>query len=174
MLVNRNNEIINIPITSEFVADAIKSKSPWMTPRIPYFVKGFTDDSPAEIAGLVPGDKIISFNGASMLYFDQYIQEIPKYANKEITLGVLRSDMILFFNFTVAENGQMGVYYKNDLSQIFPLKTIKYQPYVSKFVLLPRPVATWEELNFRYSFDAPAVGAGQPRPAPSPRKLSNP
>ena len=126
MLVNRNNEIINIPITTEFVAEAIKSKSPWMTPRIPYFVKGFTDDSPAEIAGLVPGDKIISFNGASMLYFDQYITEIPKYANEEITLGVQRSDSVLFFNFTVAENGQMGVYYNNDLSKMFPLKTIKY------------------------------------------------
>ena len=35
-------------------------------------------------------------------------------------------------------------------------------------------MATWEELNFRYSFDASAVGAGQPRPAPGPRKLSNP
>ena len=124
--VARGADIIMLPITTDFVAKAIESKAPWMTPRIPYFVKGFTENSPAGKTGLLQGDQIVSFNGVSMPYFDQYIKEVPNFAGQPVTIGILRSDSVISFDFTVSENGQMGVYYENNLAEFFPLTTIKY------------------------------------------------
>ena len=126
MQISRENKIITLPITTDFVAKAIESKAPWMTPRIPYFVKAFVEESPAEKAGILPGDKIISLNGQSMPYFDQYISEIPNFAGEEVTIGVLRADTKLSYTFSIGDNGQMGVYYKRNLSELFPLTTVKY------------------------------------------------
>jgi regulator of sigma E protease len=126
MQISRENKIITLPITTDFVAKAIESKAPWMTPRIPYFVKAFVEGSPAEKAGILPGDKIISLNGQSMSYFDQYISEIPNFAGEEVTIGVLRADSKLSYTFSIGDNGQMGVYYKRNLSELFPLTTVKY------------------------------------------------
>tara|TARA_B100000768_G_scaffold142261_1_gene134106 strand:+ start:771 stop:2087 length:1317 start_codon:yes stop_codon:yes gene_type:complete len=126
MQISRENKIITLPITTDFVAKAIESKAPWMTPRIPYFVKDFVEGSPAEKAGILPGDKIISLNGQSMPYFDQYISEIPNFAGEEVTIGVLRADSKLSYTFNIGDNGQMGVYYKRNLSELFPLTTVKY------------------------------------------------
>jgi regulator of sigma E protease len=126
MQISRENKIITLPITTDFVAKAIESKAQWMTPRIPYFVKAFVEGSPAEKAGILPGDKIISLNGQSMPYFDQYISEIPNFAGEEVTIGVLRADSKLSYTFSIGDNGQMGVYYKRNLSELFPLTTVKY------------------------------------------------
>ena len=126
MTVERGAQTFNIPITASFVKQAIEEKTPWMFPRVPYYVKAFTEDSPAMEAGLELGDKITGLNGHDMPYFDQFLDSIPAYAGKEVSLQYEREGEAGEIHFIVSEEGRMGVYWQDDLKTLFPLTNVKY------------------------------------------------
>ena len=126
MTVMRGAEELQIPITEDFVKKAIESKAPWMFPRVPYYVKAFTDDSPAHEAGLQLGDKITGLNGHDMPYFDQFKDSISSKANKTVTLQYERDGKAGEISFAVSDSGWMGVYPQLNPANLFPLTTVKY------------------------------------------------
>ena len=97
-----------------------------MFPRAAYVVRDFMEGSPAQAAGLELGDKIMGLNGHAMPYFDQYMDSIPAYAGKQITLAFERDNTPMKITFSVSDSGRMGVWRQDDLAILFPLTTVKY------------------------------------------------
>jgi len=126
MTIVRAGEMMTLPITAEFVKSAIENKAPWMFPRVPYYVKGFGEDSPAEAAGLQAGDLITGLNGQDMPYFDQFLDSIPAYAGRPVTLQFIRGEATQEIAFTVSDSGRMGVYWQDNLADLFPVTTVTY------------------------------------------------
>ena len=77
----------------------IKQKDPtFLTPRFPFEIDGFSEDSPSEKAGLKLGDRVISINGVPVPYFDQFSSIVKANKGKEIHAEVLRNADTLAFN----------------------------------------------------------------------------
>lgn len=126
MSIQRGSEVLTLPITTAFVKSAIESRAPWMFPRVPYYVKSFSEDSPAMIAGLQVGDQITGLNGHSMPYFDQFLDSIPAYAGQTVQLQFLRAGEAQEISFSVTDSGRMGVYWQDNVADLFPLTTKKF------------------------------------------------
>ena len=87
--VDRDGQRVRIDIPEEAIAQLLKSPD-FATVRIPFVVGETVAGDPAAQAGLLAGDTLVSFNGESMRYFDQYRQAFETYASDTVTLGVMR------------------------------------------------------------------------------------
>ncbi len=77
-------------------------------------VTGVSHQSPAEIAGLRPGDQVISMNGVVLKDSNKFISETQKHKGKEVTLIVTRDGQEFATKITPRANppkgqGAMGV-----------------------------------------------------------------
>lgn len=112
--VMRNGERKRINIPDGFLSKMVESRNPsFISIRFPYEVGKFSKESAAKEAGLQEGDKLIALNGEEMHYFNEYVQEIPKHKNEEISLTVVRNGDTMTHTFTVPESGKIGVYPKS-------------------------------------------------------------
>ncbi len=133
--VIRHGKEQKIIIPENFIAKLIAHNDPgFITPRFPYDVGGFSEDSNAKVAGLKENDRVIALNDHKMLFFDQYLEEIPKYKNQEIKLTVERDGNTLDIMVPVSDAGKIGVYPIADLEKYFHVTHKKY----SFFAAIPR------------------------------------
>lgn len=72
-------------------------------PKIPSIATRVVAYSPAWTAGLRSGDEIVSVDKANVEKMDEFLEEIAKKANQEVTLKVKRQDKILNFVVPIAE-----------------------------------------------------------------------
>lgn len=112
ILVERDSMIMNVKIPQGIIGRMVKEENTNMISyRLPYEVEGFGENSPAQAAGLMAGDKLIALNGKPRLFFNEYISEIPQLKNTDITLTAVRNDTdTLDFTFHVPPEGIIGVY----------------------------------------------------------------
>lgn len=109
--VMREGQAVDIPFNGSMVSRLIKSENTrFLGIRVPFEVAGFSDNSAAEKAGLLKGDRIISLNGQQTLYFDQFREKIEAYKDSMVAIAVLRGADTLLVNVMVASTGQIGVY----------------------------------------------------------------
>ncbi|NLO02608.1 MAG: RIP metalloprotease RseP [Bacteroidales bacterium] len=125
--VDRNGEKVNVDITDDDLALMLKNKSV-LWPRVPFRlgVDGFTDDSPAQKAGLQVGDEITGMNGVQYAYYDEWTNAARDNAGKQVVLTVNRNGEMLDLPVKVAEGGMIGVKNKHYADKYFELKTINY------------------------------------------------
>ena len=123
--IDRDGTPMHITFDASVKEQLIKS-SRFVTYRIPYIVGDFLSDSEAKKSGLKEGDKVVSLNGQPMLYFDEYVKNIPNNIGDTISLGILRGDVSKTIKVFVPESGKIGVLFGGELSDFFKLKTLKY------------------------------------------------
>jgi regulator of sigma E protease len=125
--VERNGQVVDIPITQSDLSRLLKSKSV-MTPRIPFRmrVEGFTPDSPGQEAGIQAGDEIKMLNGKTFEYYDQWSNELQNYKGEPITLTVERNGNPVDINMTLGEEGVIGIRMNQFTEDYFQLETINY------------------------------------------------
>lgn len=123
--LERDGEIKEIQISKEDKRDLIKSQSTLVSPRVPYVVGGFAESSVAKAAGLQEGDSIYGVNGGNVAFFDEYIELIPEYAGKQMTLNFVREGEAQSLEMTVPESGKIGVY-AMPFTHFFDLESKKY------------------------------------------------
>ncbi len=122
----RENQPFTVSVPEGFLGKMAKQRNPdFISFRIPYEADSIMASTPADKAGIKQDDKIIAMNGDTMLYFNDYLKEIPQYKNKEVTLTVVRQKDTLDLPITVAEDGKIGVYHKG-LHNYFEIKDISY------------------------------------------------
>ena len=132
IVLDRNGETKSIQITDSLVGFAIANQDlirGMFMPRVFYKVGGFSDTtltSPAKLAGLQVNDSIVSFNGSRLAFFDEYVDSIPEYANKSVTLGAYRDNELLSFSVPVDSSGHIGVYAANLISEMYTIEHIEY------------------------------------------------
>jgi regulator of sigma E protease len=125
--VERNGQVVDIPITQSDLSRLLKSKSV-MTPRIPFRmrVEGFTPDSPGQEAGIQVGDEIKMLNGKTFEFYDQWSNELQSHKGEPITLTVQRNSDPVDINMTLGEEGVIGIRMNQFTEDYFQLKTINY------------------------------------------------
>lgn len=89
-------------------------KSLLMAPRIPFVVEEVIPGKPADGAKIQPGDRIITFNGQPIPYFDQFSAIAQQHKGKAVTIGILRNNDTIPVNLTLSEEGLLGVRTKTD------------------------------------------------------------
>ena len=81
---------------------------------------------PAEKAGLQKGDQMISLNGESMPFFQDFYKNIQKHKNETITLQILRGKDTLTKTVQLGEDGFLGFRPENSLKSSYETKHSDY------------------------------------------------
>ena len=122
----RQAQPFTVSVPEGFLGKLAKQKNPnFISFRFPYEADSIVPSSPAELAGIQKDDRIIGLNGDTMLYFSDYLREIPKFKNQEITLTVIRGIDTLNYPVTISGEGKLGIYHKG-LNHYFNIKELEY------------------------------------------------
>lgn len=90
--VERNGEILNIPIPGDFL-DKLSDReaaSRFIELRLPFEVGEVVEGSPADSAGIQTGDRIVSVAGQQTQFFDQIKDVLSEHKNETIPIEVRR------------------------------------------------------------------------------------
>ena len=126
--VIRNGQEQNITVRDDIarqVTDRGVPKSALLSPRFPFIVEQLAPNSPAEKAGVLPGDQIISFNGMGTEFYDQFVREAQKNKGKPADLGIVRNGDSIRVSLTLSEEGTIGVYAR-PLNKLFKFEREDY------------------------------------------------
>lgn len=126
--VERNGEIINIPIPPEYIPKLLKGKGyiDVRTPFRPFVISKFGKESPARTAGVMEGDELTGIADSTFEYYDEFQNYLLQNRNKTVILNILRQNEKLDIPVVVSEAGMLGVVSNRSYSQFFELKTVKY------------------------------------------------
>lgn len=84
---------------------------PAIEPRYPFMVDSVEAGSPAQRAGMLPGDKIIAINGRTVEYFSDYVYGIKNSLTDEIALQISRNNNeVINLAVTPNEENKMGFF----------------------------------------------------------------
>ena len=132
--VLRNGEQVSLDIPDDFIATLLElsSKSfklnPLLTPRIPVDgieIQDFGDYSVAYDAGMRKGDKILSVNGHTFRFYDEFSDLLAANKGKRVETTVLRGTDTLSYAFALGEDGKFG-FYPLLTANAYELATQKY------------------------------------------------
>lgn len=107
--INRNGKDTALLIPKDFIEKLIDKRAPFLYPRIPFYVGGFADNSPAEKAGLKKKDQIIGLNDSDFKYYDEFKARISPFKNETVKLKVKRGNETLDIPVMVDTAGKIGV-----------------------------------------------------------------
>jgi regulator of sigma E protease len=106
------NVVLAIPadFIKELSAHKNKDKSLFGA-RVPFIADRMVKDSPAERAGVKPGDRIIGFNDTPTPYFHEFQRMAGANPGKEVEITVLRGDAdTLRLPITLSDEGKAGIF----------------------------------------------------------------
>ena len=96
-----------------------------MIPRVPCEIKGLLKDGNMEKAGARVGDRIISVNGSSVGFYDEFVDKTRTEPNTTFDLSVLRGADTVQIAASTDEKGLFGFSPKNYLD-FFETVVVKY------------------------------------------------
>jgi regulator of sigma E protease len=123
--VERDGQLVDIPILEEHLAPLLKSES-FITTRIPFIVYDFSKESPAREAGIMVDDKIVALNETEIEFFDQFRTKMSDLKGQEVAVAVLRGSENITYTFKATDDGKIGVWPVGDLSRFFDLVKVEY------------------------------------------------
>jgi regulator of sigma E protease len=114
--VERNGQPVNIQLNEDQISVLLKQlkNSFFVEPRFPTVVDSLIKGSPAEKAGLRPGDRFLQVNGEPAVYFDEFLAQVRKHADAEVELAVLRGSDTVRAKTIVSKEGTLGFIRKHD------------------------------------------------------------
>jgi regulator of sigma E protease len=123
--VERAGQVMDVQIPQGALAKLVKHKDPtFLSPRFPFEVEGFSEDSPAENAGMQAGDQVISINEQPVYYFDEFSESVKSNKGKPIDMEILRGSDTMLLSVPVTSEGMIGVY--TDPSKFFEFSKKEY------------------------------------------------
>lgn len=123
--VQRDGKTIDIIIPEGSLGKLVKHKDPnFLAPRFPFNIDGFAEVSTAKDAGVQLEDRIISVNGKSIAFFDEFVTEIKKHKSETVTLQLIRKADTLQLNVPVSAEGTVGIF--TDPSKYFTFSQKNY------------------------------------------------
>ncbi len=108
--VERNNSIVEIPMNKQKVGKMVQAQGVFISPRFPFIVGGFGEESLAKDAGMIEGDRIIAINDVKTEYFDEFKKEIENHINQDIVVKALRGTDTVSFAISLENEPLIGVY----------------------------------------------------------------
>jgi len=123
--VEREGNKREIPVPDRIIPELLNTAD-FILPRLPFYVAGFTKDSPAKKAGIKVDDKLIAINNQPVEFYDEFKNTLGNYKNQEVTITAKRNKDTLDFMATVTENGLLGVALDGNLTRFFELESKRY------------------------------------------------
>lgn len=123
--IERDGRMETVMVPESAISTMIANPS-FMEPRTPYIIQGFTETSLADEAGLQAGDQIVGLNDQSLVYFDQYLEEVPKHKGETVKMAYMRNGAVDTVQLVVPEEGSIGIFRVTDMSSIFTLESKTY------------------------------------------------
>lgn len=123
--VLRNGERTNVSINKEIIPSLLKDPG-FISPRIPFYVAGFAEESPAKEAGVKVGDKIVAVNGQPTVYFDEFVGKVKQHKGQKVQISLVRDEDTLTKPMTVTDKGMIGVSVDGNISRFFTLNSTNY------------------------------------------------
>jgi regulator of sigma E protease len=77
-------------------------------PVMPAVVDGFTEDSPAQRAGMRVGDEIVAANGDDIVGWEQWVEFVRARPGETVDVTVLRDGAEVTFPMTIGEQSEAG------------------------------------------------------------------
>lgn len=125
--VLRNQQVVEVKLPANFATGLIRNKNTsFISLRMPFVIKGFTENSPAKEAGLLPGDRIVAVGNDSLGFMTEIRKQLANMKGQATTLGVIRNGVDTSFSITIPENGKIGVELDSDMSNYFKLEKKEY------------------------------------------------
>ena len=123
--IDRNGNTIDIPLKDDLIAKLIKGKASFIEPRFPCEVDSVLPDFPAQKAGLIKGDKIITIDETETPFFQDVAAKLKETKGKQIELKIKRQADTLKLSAKVTEEGKLGFANKS-ADSYFEFKTKEY------------------------------------------------
>jgi len=121
--VERDGQQVTVPVPADLIDKlADGDRMGFIMQREPFAVETVKAKSPADIAGLQPGDRITQVGGQPVQFFHELQQELQKQKGKTVPLTVARGDEQLTLKTAVEEDGTIGFYPK----MLLPRATREY------------------------------------------------
>lgn len=129
--VERNGQPLELSLPPNFVELLVENKNQprkgFIEPRIPAWVNEVADTSPAYRAGLRKNDQIVGLDSVRLQFFDELADQLQSKKSSAVLLTVNRGGVDTSFTVQVNEQGQIGFYTYNKLSQLDSLGWIKLE-----------------------------------------------
>ncbi len=126
VVVDRRGTEVVLPIDNAFVAKTIETRDPLINPRLPFLVADFGKDSGAKAAGLLVGDSLTSLNGQSLVFYDEWLEALPKNKGKKVDVGFVRNGKGMNLTVALNEEGKMGVAPNTDIKHFFAVRSLTF------------------------------------------------
>ena len=114
MTVERNGAELVVPIEdkwSDLLTRRENKNARLFIARTPFVVAEVVEDTPAEAAGFVELDSIVSLNGQPIRYYDEWYTAMKGKKQTNLTVGVISrgTDQVRNIRLTTTEDGTIGV-----------------------------------------------------------------
>ena len=124
--VERDGQMVVIQLPDDATKKILKNQdASFISYRTPFLITGFSEGSPAQAGGVETGDVIIGVNGVNTPYHQDFVREIKKFKDQDITLTILRDFDTVTVAMHLPETGLLGVYYA-PLNEYFTMGTKEY------------------------------------------------
>ncbi|MFD2588944.1 RIP metalloprotease RseP [Croceitalea marina] len=108
--VDREGQEITFPITDEGKKEVFQTQGRnFMAYRSKAVIALVADSSVAKKAGIMAGDEIISVDGKSVVFWDEFRNTIGNSANENLDISVRRDGRVENLNLTVPNEGAIGI-----------------------------------------------------------------
>ncbi len=110
--VERDGKVINIPVTTDQIGLLLKQLKHgyFIDVRFPAEVDSVIKGSPAGLAGIQHGDRLLAINSTPTPFFDEFQKEIRKNADKEVEIMLLRNKDTVRAKANVTKEGTIGFF----------------------------------------------------------------
>jgi len=115
--VLRDGKEIVVPIPNDMIERISEDNQrvPFIQPLYEFEVDNIEPQSNADMAGLLPGDKIIAVNGEDVKYFQLFKEKLDHNKGEEVRLTVKRNEKIEQLQARVGDDGRLGFLSKPEL-----------------------------------------------------------
>lgn len=114
VLRDGQEEIVAVEDKYVRLLSSYAAKNAWLfAPRFPVIINETQKNSPADEAGLMPGDQIIGINGEENRFYNQFSRKMRDIKNEEVELTLLREGREFNTKLVTTKEGQIGIYPKN-------------------------------------------------------------
>jgi len=120
LTVERDGKQLLVDLPDEFFQKYGSSKANFISieDNFPFYVDSVAAYSPASKAGLQKNDRIVMVNNETINNYGSFREQVAKNASKEISIGILRNGETIISKTTVAEDGKLGFFAKQETGNI--------------------------------------------------------
>lgn len=109
--VERDGQKVDIQLSENFDDKFVAGDAKYVIDaQIPFVLDSLTADGPAMKAGFQAGDSLISLNGDTLVFFQQFAKQFQRFKDEEVTIGYYRNSEWKETKLKLNPEGQMGVF----------------------------------------------------------------